>query len=100
MRRAGEALQEKKVMNTEITLEEFRLMSLYTPGYRSGLIETLVLLRKKAEEPGRAELLDSCLARLCAMTDAEYDALHLYLDCPEDLKGLEYDDTPAGSLAF
>lgn len=100
MRRAGEALQEKKVMNTEITLEEFRLMSLYTPGYRSGLIETLVLLRKKAAEPGHAELLDSCLARLCAMTDAEYDALHLYLDCPEDLKGLEYDDTPAGSLAF
>lgn len=87
-------------MDTEITLEEFRLMSLYTPGCRSGLIETLALLQKNAAEPGRAELLDSCLARLRAMTDAEYDALRLYLDCPEDLDGLEYDDTPAGSLAF
>lgn len=72
-------------MYKEITLEEFRLMSLYTPGYRNGLIDVLSLQRKRRNGRKKAALLDNCLAKLRSMTDEDYDDLQLYLDCPEDL---------------
>lgn len=87
-------------MYTELTLKEFQLMSLYTPGYRAGLIDTLAQMQARPASPGQARLAASCLAKLRAMSDADYDDLELYLDCQRDLAGLETDDTPAGSLAF
>lgn len=87
-------------MYTELTLKEFQLMSLYTPGYRTGLINTLARIQARPASAGQARLVSACLAKLRAMSDADYDELELYLDCPEDLAGLETDDTPPGSLAF
>ena len=65
-----------------LTFEETNLLCIYNPGTRQGAIEALAEMRGYLE-PDEAELLaltDSTLAKLRAMTDAEFDGLELYLD--------------------
>ena len=65
-----------------LTFEETNLLCIYNPGSRLGAIEALSEMRGHLE-PDEAELLsltDSTLAKLRAMTDAEFDKLELYLD--------------------
>ena len=64
------------------TFEEINLLCIYNPGTREGAIEALAEMRGYLE-PDEAELLaltDSTLAKLRAMTDADFDALELYPD--------------------
>ena len=65
-----------------LTFEETNLLCIYNPGTRQGANEALTEMRGHLE-PDEAELLsltDSTLAKLRAMTDAEFDKLELYLD--------------------
>ena len=65
--------------------EEINLMCIYNPGSRLGAIEALSEMRGHLE-PDETELLaltDSTLAKLRAMTDAEFDELELYPDFDE-----------------
>lgn len=65
-----------------LTFEETNLLCIYNPGTRKGAIEALTEMRGHLE-PDEIELLsltDSTLAKLRAMTDAEFDGLELYPD--------------------
>ena len=65
------------------THDEVSLMSIYNAaGTREGLITALTEMRGylDAEEAELRELTDSALAKLCRMSDAEYDALDLFPD--------------------
>ena len=60
-------------------------MLIYNPGSRLGAIEALTEMRRELS-PDETELLaltDSTLAKLRAMTDADFDALELYPDFDE-----------------
>lgn len=64
------------------TFEETNLLCIYNSGTRQGAIEALSEMRGYLE-PDEIELLsltDSTLAKLRAMTDAEFDGLELYPD--------------------
>ena len=64
------------------TFEEMNLMCIYNTGSRTGLMEALTEMRGELS-PDETELLaltDSTLAKLRAMTDAEFDELEL---CPD-----------------
>ena len=68
-----------------LTFEEMNLLCIYNPGSRQGAIEALTEMRGYLT-PEEAELLaltDSTLAKLRAMTDADFDALELYPDFDE-----------------
>lgn len=71
-----------------ITYEEQTLMSIYnTNGTRAGLIAELREMQGylSEEEADLAELTDSAVKKLSAMTDAEFEALDLTPDfIPED----------------
>ena len=65
-----------------MTFEETNLLCIYNPGSRLGAIEALTEMRRELS-PDETELLaltDSTLAKLRAMTDADFDALELYPD--------------------
>ena len=67
------------------TFEETNLLCIYNSGTRQGAIEALSEMRGYLE-PDEIELLsltDSTLAKLRAMTDAEFDELELYPDFDE-----------------
>ena len=67
------------------TFEEMNLMCIYNTGSRTGLIDSLSEMRGEIS-PEETELLvltDSTLAKLRAMTDADFDALELYPDFDE-----------------
>ena len=69
----------------DFTFEEQQLMSIYNPGTRQGASEALTEMRRELS-PDETELLaltDSTLAKLRAMTDAEFDELELYPDFDE-----------------
>ena len=68
-------------MNT-LTFEEMNLLCIYNPGSRQGAVEALTEMRGylTPEETELRELTDSTLAKLCAMSDAEFDELELYPD--------------------
>ena len=72
-----------------ITYEEQQLMALYNSGgTRTALIAELTEVRGylESEDSDMLELIDSTLAKLNAMTDAEYAALELFPDyAPEDI---------------
>ena len=68
-----------------LTFEETNLLCIYNPGSRLGAIEALTEMRRELS-PDETELLvltDSTLAKLRAMTDADFDALELYPDFDE-----------------
>ena len=67
------------------TFEEINLMCIYNTGSRTGLIEALTEMRGylTPEETELLDLTDSTLAKLRAMTDADFDALELYPDFDE-----------------
>lgn len=68
-----------------LTFEEMNLLCIYNPGTRHGAIAALTEMRGYLE-PDEAELLaltDSTLAKLRAMTDADFDLLELYPDFDE-----------------
>ena len=68
-----------------LTFEETNLLCIYNPGSRLGVIEALTEMRRELS-PDETELLaltDSTLAKLRAMTDADFDALELYPDFDE-----------------
>ena len=68
-----------------LTFEEPNLLCIYNPGTRLGAIEALTEMRRELS-PDETELLaltDSTLAKLRAMTDADFDALELYPDFDE-----------------
>ena len=68
-----------------LTFEETNLLCIYNPGSSLGAIEALSEMRGHLE-PDETELLaltDSTLAKLRAMTDADFDALELYPDFDE-----------------
>ena len=71
-----------------ITYEEQQLMALYNSGgTRTALIAELTEVREylESEDSDMLELIDSTLAKLNAMTDAEFAALELFPDyAPED----------------
>ena len=64
------------------TFEETNLLCIYNTGSRTGLIEALTEMRGdlQADETELLALTDSTLAKLRAMTDAEFDELEL---CPD-----------------
>ena len=65
-----------------LTFEETNLLCIYNPGSRLGAIEALTEMRRELS-PDETELLaltDSTLAKLRAMTDADFDAVELYPD--------------------
>lgn len=69
-----------------LTFEEMNLLCIYNPGTRQGAIAALTEMRGYLE-PDEAELLaltDSTLAKLRAMTDAEFDELDLFPDFDEE----------------
>ena len=68
-----------------MTLEETTLLCIYTPGPRQGAIEALTEMRGhlQVDEDELLALTDSTLAKLRAMTDAEFDELELYPDFDE-----------------
>ena len=68
-----------------LTFEETNLLCIYNPGTRQGVIEALTEMRGhlQADEDELLALTDSTLAKLRAMTDAEFDELELYPDFDE-----------------
>ena len=68
-----------------LTFEEANLLCIYNPGTRRGAIEALTEMRGhlQADETELLALTDSTLAKLRAMTDAEFDELELYPDFDE-----------------
>lgn len=64
------------------TFEEQQLMSIYNPGTRLGLIHALVEMRTylDKDEQELKYLTDSAIAKLNAMTDAEFAELDLIPD--------------------
>lgn len=69
----------------DFTFEEQQLMSIYTPGTRLGLIHALVEMRTylDKDEQELKDLTDSAIAKLNAMTDAEFAELDLIPDFVE-----------------
>ena len=69
-------------MKENFTFEEQQLMSIYNPGTRLGLIRTLVEMRTylDKDEKELKDLMDSAIAKLNTITDAEFDALDLVPD--------------------
>ena len=67
------------------THDELNLMTIYNTGTREGLIDELTAMRKYLEsnETELMELTDSALAKLRAITDAEFDTLDLIPDFDE-----------------
>ena len=68
-----------------LTFEEMNLLCIYNPGSRQGAIEALTEMRGylTPEETELLDLTDSTIAKLRAMTDADFDALELYPDFDE-----------------
>ena len=68
-----------------LTFEETNLLCIYNPGIRQGAIEALTEMRGylTPEETELRELTDSTLAKLRAMSDAEFAGLELYPDFDE-----------------
>ena len=68
-----------------LTFEEMNLLCIYNPGSRQGAIEALTEMRGylTPEETELLDLTDSTLAKLRAMTDADFDAWELYPDFDE-----------------
>lgn len=66
----------------DFTRDERNLMMLYSPGTRSGLMETLVLMKGQldADEAELLALTESVLEKLSRMEDGEFDGLNLYPD--------------------
>ena len=63
-----------------LTFEETNLLCIYNPGSRLGAIEALSEMRGHLE-PDETELLaltDSTLAKLRAMTDADFEAYQFH----------------------
>ena len=75
----------------ELTFEERNLVCIYnSSGTRGGVIAALKEMRGylESDEPELRELTDSALAKLEAMSDADYAALDLVPDFdPEDADG-------------
>ena len=69
----------------EFTFEERRLMSIYNPGTRMGLIHALVEMRTylDKDEQELKDLTDSTIEKLRHITDAEYDNLDLRFNFTE-----------------
>ena len=78
-------------MDSPLTFEEKQVLALCNSDYsRSELISELreVRIYLETEDSEMLKLLDSALAKLDAMTDADYTALDLYPDFdPEDADG-------------
>ena len=66
----------------DFTFEEQQLMSIYNPGTRLGLIHALVEMRTylDKDEQELKDLTDSAIAKLCRMSDAEFEMLELIPD--------------------
>ena len=66
----------------DFTQDERNMMMLYSPGTRTGLIAELQKMQKSLTGRDRnlRRWTASLLAKLAEMTDAEYEALDLYLD--------------------
>ncbi len=65
-----------------ITYEEQQLMCIYNPGTRLGMIQALAEMRTYLDDDERElrALTDNAIAKLNAITDAEFDALDLLPD--------------------
>ena len=68
------------------SIEELNLMCIYDTGTRSGLIAELekIALEFAPEEAELAELIQSALKKLTAMSDQEYGELILVPDYKEE----------------
>ena len=68
------------------SIEELNLMCIYDTGTRSGLIAGLekIALELAPEEAELAELIQSALKKLTAMSDQEYEELILVPDYKEE----------------
>ena len=66
-----------------LTFEETNLLCIYNPGTRQGAIEALTEMRGHLQADEDELLAHSTLAKLRAMTDAEFDELELYPDFDE-----------------
>lgn len=77
---------------TAFTFEETTLMTIYTPGTRTGLMDELSKMRTYLEpdETELLELTDSVLRKLEGMSDAEFTTL----DLTPDFEGMEDTDAP------
>ena len=68
------------------SIEELNLLCIYDTGTRSGLMEGLekIILELSAEDTELAELVQSALKKLAAMSDQEYGELILVPDYKEE----------------
>lgn len=66
----------------DFTSEEMKLMMIYSPGFRSGLIKELTQMKGQltASERRLSRLVDSTILKLECLTDEEFDKLSLYPD--------------------
>ena len=66
----------------QFTYEEQQLMSIYNPGTRLGMIQSLVEMRiyLDKDEQELRNLTDRVIAKLSTISDAEFEALDLAPD--------------------
>lgn len=62
----------------QFTRDEFNLLCIYDVSKREGLILSLTNVRKELgkDDDGLRDIIDSAIAKLDAMTDEEFDAMH------------------------
>ena len=65
-------------MFERFTLEETNLMCIFGTGSRDALISELAAAVPEFDEPEMEEIAENVLAKLTAMSDADFDALELF----------------------
>lgn len=75
-------------MSMNVSYDEYQLMSLYNEGTRGALISNLMEARKylSSDEKDEIDVTESCIKKLRAMSDAEFDELALSPDYFEEME--------------
>ncbi len=75
-------------MSKNVSFYEYQLMALYNEGSRAGLISNLIEARRylSSDEKDEIAVTESCIKKLRAMTDAEFDELALTPDYFEEME--------------
>lgn len=75
-------------MSMNVSYDEYQLMSLYNERTRGALISNLMEARKylSSDEKDEIAVTESCIKKLRAMSDAEFDELALSPDYFEEME--------------